>query len=153
VGTRSTHQPRQRAQHGRATRNANQHAHDFESARPLIFGGKTPRRQPCSATRHVGRKSAKELLSLVPFSRVLFCHPCKFAHRPNCHGTDGQARLYPGTRGLPGLWLASIGIIKSFIYFLFFQKVWKPTTGVRQELPKFSRPQCLVGLKKQKGNR
>jgi hypothetical protein len=80
------------------------------------------RGQPCSATRHVGRKSAKELLSLVPCSHVLFCRPSKYAHRPKCHDTDGQARLYPGTRRLSGLWLAVTSHHQKFHLFSFLER-------------------------------
>jgi hypothetical protein len=86
--------PHRPARHGWATWNASQHAHNFEeSARLLISGGMIPRGQSCSATRHVGRKSTKELLSLVPHSLVLFCRPVSMligqsattqTDRPNC---------------------------------------------------------------------
>jgi hypothetical protein len=39
-----------------------------------------------------------------------------------CNGIDGQARLYPDTQGLPGLWLASISHRDFFLLFHFFAK-------------------------------
>jgi hypothetical protein len=122
VLTRPTCQPHRPTQCGRATRNVSQQAHDFEeNAWSLISSGMIPRVQPCSTTRHMGRKSTKELLSLVPHSRVFFCRPCNYAHRPKSHDIDGQAWLYPKTQGLPRLWLASISHCKSFTFFLFFE--------------------------------
>jgi hypothetical protein len=60
------------------------HAHDSEeSARPFIFNEVIPICQWRSVTQHVGRKSAKELLSLAPFFfYVPFDRFCKYGHRP-----------------------------------------------------------------------
>jgi hypothetical protein len=94
-----------------------------------------PRSQQCNATQHVGRKSAKELLSLVPFSRVLFCRHRKYANRPKCYDIDRQAQLYPGTRGLLGLWLASILHRQKFFCFLF-SKSWEARNNCTPRITK-----------------
>jgi hypothetical protein len=43
-----------------------------------------------------------------------------------CHNADRQARLYPGTRGLPELGYHPFYIIKIFLLFSFFSNVWMP---------------------------
>jgi hypothetical protein len=56
----------------RATRNVSHHAHDSEeSALPSVFDGVTPISQRRGATQSMGRKSAKELLSLAFLSHIL----------------------------------------------------------------------------------
>jgi hypothetical protein len=94
--------------------------------RPLISDGIIPRSKRCSALRHMGRKSAKELISLAPFSQILFYLLRKYPHRLKCHNTNGQVWLYPSTQGLPGLWLASISHRKKFHQFSFFEKFGRP---------------------------
>jgi hypothetical protein len=76
------------------TKNLSRHAHNSEeSLCPFILGDVIPISQWRSATRHVGCKLAKELLSLAPF--FSFKYPfitsvCTLIGQ-KCYDTDGQA--------------------------------------------------------------
>jgi hypothetical protein len=119
------------------------HAHGLEkSVWPLTFDGVIPASQQCGTTLRVGRKSVKELPSLSYLSHTLLFASKKYAFGQKYHDTDRQAHLYPDTRELPQIRLASKKIAP---VFLFLQKVWTPTAVVCQVTTKVPKVTTLDG--------
>jgi hypothetical protein len=75
------------------------HARDFEkSVWPLFLDGVIPTSQRRGATPHVGRKSVKQLQSIVSFFTHSFIASKNTWFGQEYHDTERQTRLYRGTQ-------------------------------------------------------